>query len=148
MATPEPTVFKHQLQIFHQHADEVIAAHQPRCELSGRCCRFDEYGHTLFLARSEAEILLQDGIPPDSEISTASCPFQINNLCTAREKRPLGCRTYFCDPEYQDAMPDVSEALIRELKTLHDQADVAWEYRPLVHYLREYQSKLSADFAD
>ena len=40
-------------------ADAAVAAAGPRCDAgSGRCCRFTEYGHTLFLSHFEAEILL------------------------------------------------------------------------------------------
>ena len=41
--------------------------------------------------------------PPYEQPVTADfCPFQKDNLCTAREPRPLGCRVYFCDPAYQE----------------------------------------------
>ena len=43
-------------------ADAAIAAARPRCDASGRCCRFTEYGHTLFISAFEAELLLA-GVP-------------------------------------------------------------------------------------
>src|SRR5687767_2381719 len=39
-------------------ADAAVAAAGPRCDASGRCCRFTEYGHTLFLSHLEADVLL------------------------------------------------------------------------------------------
>ncbi len=114
-----------------------IAQAAPVCEVSGRCCRFKEYGHTLFLSRLEAELLLEAGLPPGAAVDDATCPFQIQGLCTARERRPLGCRIYFCDPRYAEAQPVLSERFISRLKSLHDEHGLAWEYRPLIHFLRE-----------
>src|SRR5687767_4148795 len=84
--------------------DAEIAAESPRCDASGRCCRFSEYGHTLFLSAVEGELLFER----EPEIGGGECPYQINQLCTARERRPLGCRTYFCDPKYAHRMPEIS----------------------------------------
>ena len=33
----------------------------PVCQLSGRCCRFKEYGHTLFVSTAEVRLLLASG---------------------------------------------------------------------------------------
>lgn len=119
---------------------EEIAAAAPICELSGRCCRFKEYGHTLFISRPEAELLLEEGLPVDAVIDEASCPFQIGGLCTARERRPLGCRIYFCDPAYAGRGEALSEKYIAQLKRTHAATQTDWEYRPLHHFLREAAS--------
>lgn len=124
------------LAIYDALADEISAA-APVCELSGRCCRFKEYGHTLFISRSEAELLLEQGLPPDAVVDDAGCPFQIGGLCTARERRPLGCRVYFCDPNYAGTGEQLSERYIGQLKRLHAETDTSWEYRPLHHFLSE-----------
>ena len=71
-------------------ADAAVAAAGPRCDASGRCCRFTEYGHTLFISAFEAEILLESAPAYEQPVSPAGCPFQVNGLCTARETRPLG----------------------------------------------------------
>ena len=103
-------------------ADITRAA--PVCELSGRCCRFKEYGHTLFLSRPEAEWLLEQGLPENATIDEAGCPFQIEGLCTARERRPLGCRVYYCDPRYAGVGEDLSERYLGRLKELQDRKSV------------------------
>jgi Fe-S-cluster containining protein len=124
------------LEIYDDLAVNIAEA-APVCELSGRCCRFKEYGHTLFISRSEAELLLEQGLPENSVIDEASCPFQINGLCTARDRRPLGCRVYYCDPKYAGVGAGLSERYIARLKQLHDATGVRWEYRPLHHFLDE-----------
>jgi hypothetical protein len=114
-----------------------IARAAPICELSGKCCRFKEYGHTLFLSRPEAEWLLESGLPENATIDEAGCPFQIGGLCTARERRPLGCRVYYCDPRYAGVGETLSERYLARLKQLHDETGTAWQYLPLHVFLRE-----------
>jgi hypothetical protein len=121
----------------YQRADAEVAAAGPVCIASGRCCRFKEYGHTLFISNLEADVLLADAPPFASPVNDDFCPFQRNNLCTAREPRPLGCRIYYCDPNYQETSRAISEKYLGELKALADEVDVPWRYAPLHHFLRE-----------
>jgi outer membrane lipopolysaccharide assembly protein LptE/RlpB len=62
----------------------------------------------------------------------------VEGLCTAREPRPLGCRVYFCDPNYQVEGQRISEQGIRELKALADEQGLPWRYAPLHVFLREH----------
>lgn len=126
------------LAIYDDLAVEIAAA-APVCELSGRCCRFKEYGHTLFISRPEAELLLEPGLPENVTVDEAGCAFQINGLCTARERRPMGCRVYFCDPNYVGKGEALTERYIARLKQLHTETDTPWEYRPLHRFLEEAQ---------
>src|SRR4029078_813190 len=89
------------------------------------------------MCRPKAEMLREEGLPAGAVIDDAGCPFQVNGLCTARERRPLGCRVYYCDPRYAGVGEDLSAQSIRQLKALHNATDTDWEYRPLVHFLRE-----------
>lgn len=126
------------LQAVYAAADAAVAAAGPRCDASGRCCRFREYGHTLFISQMEADYLLEQSPPSPGPYTDAGCPYQVENLCTARERRPLGCRLYFCDPGYQDTAPRLSERFIRELKKLCDRQGLPWRYAPLHVFLRDY----------
>jgi hypothetical protein len=116
-------------------ADEAVAAAGPRCEASGRCCRFTEYGHTLFISHLEAEILLEKAPTYPKPVSADGCPFQIEGLCMARDSRPLGCRIYFCDPDYEARMVEITEETIAQLKSIADVHDTGWQYAPLHHFL-------------
>jgi len=131
------------LEIYDDLAAEIARA-APVCELSGRCCRFKEYDHTLFISRPEAELLLEQGLPPNAVVDEAGCPFQINGLCTAREGRPLGCRVYFCDPNYAGVGETLSERFITRLKELHAATETSWEYGPLHRFLKEAESASSS----
>lgn len=117
-------------------ADAAVAAAGPVCESSGRCCRFTEYGHTLFLSDMEAEYLLATA-PNYDRVSPDGCPFQIDGLCTARAERPLGCRVYFCDPRFQEQMPVILESHLQQLKKLANETGRAWRYSPLHMFLQE-----------
>jgi len=123
------------LALYDDLAAEIAAA-GPVCELSGRCCRFKEYGHTLFLSRPEADLLLEPGLPENAVVDESGCPFQVQGLCTARERRPLGCRVYYCDRNYAGVGEALSERYIARLKKLHAESATAWEYRPLHDFLR------------
>jgi hypothetical protein len=124
------------LEIYRE-ADAAVAAAGPVCIASGRCCRFKEYGHTLFLSGLEADVLLAAAPPFDAPASADFCPFQKDNLCTAREPRPLGCRVYYCDPAYQETGNRITETYLRRLKELAEEYQVPWQYAPLHQFLKE-----------
>ena len=117
--------------------EAAVAAAGPRCDASGRCCRFAEYGHTLFVSQFEAEVLLESAPEYRPPVSRDVCPFQVDNLCTARGSRPLGCRIYFCDPSYQDAGNHITEDALRALKRIADDHGTGWRYAPLHVFLNE-----------
>jgi hypothetical protein len=121
----------------YAEADRAVAAAGPRCDASGRCCRFAEYGHTLFLSHFEAELLLEAAPPYEKPVGREACPFQVDNLCTARHQRPLGCRIYFCDPAYQETSHRITEEAIGRLKRLADEFGTGWRYAPLHAFLNE-----------
>lgn len=136
--TPE---LRSQILAVYADADAAVAAAGPRCEASGRCCRFKEYGHTLFISNLEAEVLLEAAPPYEKPVSGDFCPFQEDNLCAAREPRPLGCRVYFCDPAYQETGNAISETFLRRLKELADAHGTGWRYAPLHHFLNEAEPR-------
>ena len=119
----------------YARVDAAVAAAGPRCQASGRCCRFTEYGHTLFLSGFEAEILLESAPAYDQPVSRDGCPFQVGGRCTARQERPLGCRIYFCDPAYQERQAEITEDAVAELKRLADAHGEGWRYAPLHVFL-------------
>jgi Fe-S-cluster containining protein len=125
------------LAVYHE-VDAVIAAAKPRCDASGRCCRFMEYGHTLFLTAFEAEILLESAAEYHRPVTRDGCPFQIEGKCTARQTRPLGCRIYFCDPEFQDQQGPITEHALAQLKKIAEDEQTGWHYAPLHVFLNDW----------
>jgi hypothetical protein len=117
--------------------DAAVAAFGPVCELSGRCCRFAEFDHTLFLSSVEAELLLADAPAPARALDDgATCPWQdAAGRCTARGARPLGCRVFFCDPAYLPHAAGLSEEFLGRLKRLVEDLGLPWDYAPLHRHL-------------
>jgi len=124
--------------------DQAVAAAGPICVASGRCCRFKEYGHVLFLSNLEADVLLAGAPPYEQPVSADFCPFQKENLCTTREPRPLGCRVYYCDPNYQETGNQITETFLGRLKQLAEEHGVEWRYAPLHQFLNDATLKPSA----
>jgi hypothetical protein len=135
----DPSRFREPLQAAYRAVDEAVARLSPHCAISGRCCRFEEYGHTLFASAAEVALLLADAPPPSRPLDDGeSCPWQDpKGRCTAREARPMGCRVYFCDPSYQPMASEIAEASIARLKRLVDDLGLPWDYAPLHRHLRQ-----------
>jgi len=127
------------LAILYKELDAAVAELGPVCQLSGRCCRFEEYGHTLFLSAPEAAVLIADAPPPVRPLDDGrTCPWQDGQgRCTAREARPLGCRVYYCDPRFDDHAPRLTERFLARLRSVVDAEGWAWSYAPLHRHLRE-----------
>src|SRR5205823_2863156 len=83
----------------------------------------------------EADVLLSAAPPYETPVTSDFCPFQKENLCTAREPRPLGCRVYYCDPAYQQTGNAITEKYLRRLKELAAANGIDWDYAPLHHFL-------------
>src|SRR5271156_3139279 len=60
----------------YREVDAAVAAAGPVCVASGRCCRFKEYGHVLFLSNLEAAVLLASAPPYEQPVTADFCPFQ------------------------------------------------------------------------
>lgn len=139
-----PPEVRQRVDAIYAEVDAAVAAASPKCDASGRCCRFTEYGHTLFLTHFEAEILLETAPGYTKPITRDLCPFQVNQLCTARLERPLGCRIYFCDPTYAGKGEDITERAIQQLKRLADEYQTGWRYAPLHLFLNDAPDRPNA----
>lgn len=138
MSLPDPRPFRAALLGLYAALEADVGRAGPTCALSGRCCRFAEYGHTLFLSAAEAALLLADAPEPARPRDDGqTCPWQdARGHCTARDARPLGCRVYYCDPSYQDRAAELSETYIARLKHLTEDHGLPWDYAPLHQHLR------------
>jgi Fe-S-cluster containining protein len=137
--SPPPPPFHAELREVYAELDAEVARLAPVCLISGRCCRFREYGHTLFVSATEVQYLLSEAPEPARPLDEGeTCPWQDDRgRCTARAARPLGCRVYFCDPAYQDAAPLLSERFIARLKRLAERHGLPWNYAPLHRHLHD-----------
>jgi hypothetical protein len=140
-----------ELRAVYDQIDRQVALLGPVCQLSGRCCRFAEYGHSLFVSTLEIRYLVAGAPQPCRPLDRGDCcPWQDQmGRCTARHSRPLGCRIFYCDPTYHESAHDISERFIAELQKITQRWDLAWNYAPLhVHLARERnEGRLVIDLA-
>jgi hypothetical protein len=105
----------------------AIDARRPRCDVSGRCCQFEKFGHLLFVTTLELAAFAQQR-PPNDSPDGDGCRYQINGLCTAHTVRPFGCRIFFCDPTAEDWQQEQYELFHTRLKQLHDELSIPYLY--------------------
>jgi len=118
-----------ELRRVYAEADaEAAADPRLRCELSGRCCRFREAGHVLFVTRLEYEEMVRRGGSGGQAVDGA-CPWLQGTLCGNREGRALACRTYFCSDEAAAAA--LTERLHARIREIHERHGIPYDYRPL-----------------
>lgn len=136
--------------------DEEITAKQPVCNQSGRCCKFDSFGHRLYVTGLEIARFVtkekQRDTPeaPDAPnaqkklehaglgdglrlrviqgVSEDACVYQVNGLCNVHAIRPLGCRIYFCEQGTEAWQQDVYERYMTALRRLHEQHALPYGY--------------------
>lgn len=116
-----------------------IDLRRPLCIISGRCCRFEEFGHRLYVTTLELATFLHDlQSKPDPNWTGQGCPFQINKLCSVHQIRPFGCRLFFCDATSTDWQHEQYKQFHARLRSLHEQLDVPYfylEWRQALHLL-------------
>ena len=111
----------------------AVDQRRPRCDISGRCCRFEEFGHRLYVTTIELAAFcapLPSGRPagPPPPWDGRGCPFQQNRLCGVHPIRPMGCRLFFCDSTSDQWQHEQYEAFHRQLRQMHDAFAVPYRY--------------------
>jgi Fe-S-cluster containining protein len=135
------------LDLLLQELDYEVADLGARCWLSGDCCDFDKAGHRLFTSEVEALRFAKGVDLTGWDPASRLCPAWKNRRCTAREHRPLACRTYFCDPAHTERVNELTERYVTRLKWLHEKHRLSWDYRDFVEHLgriRETTASLPA----
>lgn len=161
------------LGLFYAELEQRIAAHQPACRNRGACCKFDAYGHRLFVTGLEmiwflhhhrdevagsgagepVGLLVQDvessfgsrALPQLARRPGASCPFQQQGLCTTRAGRPVGCRVFFCESEKEGWQSELTEWALGRLKQLHEQFQMPYTYAEWLTALEQLRCRPVAD---
>ena len=115
-------------------AEHEINDIKPRCEMSGRCCRFEEYGHRLFVTTAELAVFASAAKQCPAAMSMlknddgGGCRFQQGLRCIAHPIRPMGCRMFFCDPSHEQELQTLFERMHTRLKLLHDELEIPYLY--------------------
>lgn len=120
------------IQLLYRAVDEQIAALAPHCRGCGGCCHFDLAGHRLYVSTGELALLLRTP-PAVTNPPPLRCPYQVGAQCRAREYRPLGCRTYFCDRKLTNSIQDIYENSHIQLRLLHQNHYMPYTYAEMTH---------------
>lgn len=114
------------IDALYVHLQDVIDLRQPVCNASGRCCRFEEFGHRLFVTTMELAVFASE--VESIELATSGCAYQADGLCSVHTIRPFGCRMYYCDPTAAQWQRDQYEYFHTKLRRLHEQHDIPYFY--------------------
>jgi hypothetical protein len=138
------------VETLYRELDAEIAARSPTCWNKGECCRFSGYGHRLYVTTLEVAYYLARGGEPVGNAAAAAvsherslpvlhanhvpsnsndvCPHAYGGRCHARERRPMGCRIFYCDPAAQHWQGPLTEKYLGKLRNLHERFEVPYLY--------------------
>ena len=103
------------------------------CRACGRCCRFEEFGHKLYV--TPGELALLQSVPITGEPAVGRCPHQVDGKCMARNERALGCRLFFCDPAAEQWFQGTYELFHERIKRLHRDRALPYAYVEMTFFL-------------
>ncbi len=106
------------LERLYAEFEALLERARPVCILRGVCCRFEEAGHELYATGLEADYAAArhpDAPPPEAE---GRCPYHVRGRCTAREGRPLGCRSYHCDTHTESVLAEAHEHFLKAIRRI------------------------------
>ncbi|MBC8108936.1 MAG: hypothetical protein H7Z14_20290 [Anaerolineae bacterium] len=114
------------IDALYVHIQDVIDLRQPVCNASGRCCRFEEFGHRLFVTTMELAVFASK--VESIQLATSGCAYQVGGLCSVHTIRPFGCRMFYCDPTAAQWQQDQYEYFHAKLRKLHEELKVPYSY--------------------
>ena len=126
-----------ELEQVYDQADKQIAKLAPSCRACGECCKFPQAGHRLYLTGMELAYLTIQEPASAEQAEIGLCPYQRGQQCTARKRRSLGCRTYFCDKHLSASLQSVHELGHEQVRDLHDKWGIDYLYAELTSSLMQ-----------
>ncbi len=127
------------MRAFYEQVDRRIGEKEATCLNKGECCRFGRFGHRLYVTALEVCYYLAKGVAPPI-VTDDACPHAHQGRCHARDRRPLGCRIFYCDTRAQQWQGPLTEDQLTRLRALHHELDVPYFYADWMQVLRVLQS--------
>lgn len=101
------------------------------CAACGACCDFVSYDHLLFVTPPEliylAAKLNTSGL---RQMTGERCPYQEEERCAIHRHRFTGCRIFCCDGD-RDFQAELTETVLRKLKSICQRYQIAYQYADL-----------------
>jgi Fe-S-cluster containining protein len=126
---------REEIHALYADLQSEIDVRKPLCVMSGRCCRFDEFGHRLYVTTAELAAFTADlaeivPIPAlvGAQPTPGVCQFQTGKICRVHQIRPMGCRIFFCDSTATGWQQGVYERFHARLKKLHEDLAIPYAY--------------------
>ncbi|MCX7805165.1 MAG: hypothetical protein N3A38_08245 [Planctomycetota bacterium] len=126
------------LLALYRRLDGDIGRFARRCRADGECCRFGSDRPMLYLTALEAAAMIAAGCHIGSSAAGAfspaapsACPFLDGDICGIRERRAIGCRTFFCDPTLEEERRAIHERYLREIRNIEARMGIPVFYLPL-----------------
>jgi len=129
-----------ELLTLYRELDDEVAKLTTSCKQCGRCCHFVESGLHLFMGPVEASVFFEAPLPGQLT-DEGACPYLVEDVCTNRSGRSIGCRTYFCEPLSVEALSRVHERYLNRTKEMADRLGVSWRYVSLSEWMEEVGSE-------
>ncbi len=121
----------------YKKLDAELASINPGCNACGTCCHFNDFDHVLYASTIETDYIRENVEVPSFDHDKNVCPFLIDNQCSIREHRTLGCRVFFCNPQYKETLQEIYEKYYTMIKDLAIENKVEWHYAPMMKLLKE-----------
>lgn len=114
---------------FYAEVDAAVNAHAPVCTNRGQCCKFDTFGHRLYVTSVEMAYFANGMKDHLRSPAGDACPYQQGGRCMAREHRPMGCRVFFCEERSQSWQGPEYERFLAGLKAIGERFGIPYRYQ-------------------
>ena len=124
-------VFLTALQDLYKRVDDEMGRRGALCLGGGGCCKFDLTERCVYLSTGELALLTE--LPPMAldRCERGRCGYQSGPRCTARARRPLGCRIFFCGRALTNFIHESYEAHHKQITLLHQMRCLPYAYTEL-----------------
>ena len=108
------------------------------CKACGDCCDFSAFDHRLFVTSPEM-IYLAARLGADNikTMSSGRCPYNIDGKCVIHQNRFVGCRIFCCKGD-ADFQSDLSESVLKKLKSICNEFEIPYRYLDLAAALNTF----------
>lgn len=110
----------------YQWLGENISQPENGCQACGKCCRFESFGHKLFLTTPEL-LYFYSNIKDLKKMPVPDCPYMQDGKCTARDFRFAGCRIFFCKAD-DEMLSNLSEQALEKFKKICEKYKLPYRY--------------------